>query len=475
MPFIVETQRILMVMLVAFALVAIAAGYWAITGTNSLLLREDNPRLVEDEAALQRGAIFDQNDTLLVESIVQPDGSLERTYNVPELNGAIGYFSLRYGTDGIENAYDAILRGEQTNFDLGTFFEQDILHMPQIGTNIQVSYDDSVQREIVQAMSNLHGAAVVIDVPSGEILAMVSLPTYDPNTLDEDWDDLITAEGNPFFNRVLQGRYQSGGTFQIPLMAEAILSGYPLEEINGDATQDIVIDDVEVGCVIQPPSDNLTLTEAFQYGCPAPFVIFGETLPETNIKTILESFDFNTIPALIGFTPQIPIETTPEPEATEIPESANGLEAIIVGQSDLTVTPLNLAMVAAAIINEGNAPPPHVLIAVQDEHGEWVPMPVNQASNPMMTSTTASQMRQLMVGNWTTSLLPEASANTSFGGHAALAYSGASSQAWFVGFASEQASEGVAIAIVLEDSDNIEQVIQIGNIALQAAYSLRSE
>src|SRR5690349_15320810 len=99
-----EINRLLTGVLICFAIIALAAGYWAMFGMDTILRREDNPRLVEAEAGILRGDIVDRSDNILVTSTEEADGSVTRTYEYPETSSALGYYSLRYGTAGAEAA-----------------------------------------------------------------------------------------------------------------------------------------------------------------------------------------------------------------------------------------------------------------------------------------------------------------------------------------------------------------------------------
>lgn len=99
-----EVNRLLLAVLAAFLIMMVAAAYWAISGAETLLLREDNPRRVEAEAQIRRGQIIDRDGVILAESVLQADGRLLRVYPHPEAAPFVGYFSLRYGTGGAETA-----------------------------------------------------------------------------------------------------------------------------------------------------------------------------------------------------------------------------------------------------------------------------------------------------------------------------------------------------------------------------------
>jgi peptidoglycan glycosyltransferase len=471
MRFTREINRLLVGILVVFGFVAISAAYWAVVGPDTLLTREDNPRLVEREASIVRGDIFDHDGQVLVTSVQNEDGSVTRQYPHPETSSALGYFSLRYGVGGAEAAYDIILRGDDLEKDLARFVNQELLHMPQVGSDVQLTFDFDVQKQVVQAMQGHQGAAVVMSVPSGEILALVSLPTFDPNMLDENWDQLVEAEGKPFFNRVLQGNYQPGAMLDTPLLAAALLARHPLDVVFDGANVPVTVGNLTLNCTVTPPTSDLTLIQAYSYSCPAPFVRLGETLGLDTVEAIYESFGLNQPVALAGFIPEP--ETTPSPEST--PEAtadpiSNGLAAVTTGQGNLTVTPLSMALVVASVINEGNAPQPYTLLAVRKpDSDQWIPNNQIRATVPFTTAQVASQLEDLMreaVNNGASS--NAARPNLDIGGHSAIAYSGEGAHAWFIGFARLSADNGVVVAVVIENSDDAALAADIGGTALLA-------
>ncbi|MDK3161723.1 penicillin-binding transpeptidase domain-containing protein, partial [Kamptonema cortianum] len=227
MPFAREINRLLLGVIVLFTVVVVAAYYWGVAGSASILSRPDNPRLVEARANTLRGGIYDASGVLLAETetgIRDSSGALARTYHEPSMFSALGYHNFRYGEGGIESAYNALLNGTARASSVSERLTNALLHRPQIGNDIQVTLDLRIQAAVYEALRGQRGAAVVIDVPTGRILALISLPDYDPNLLDTDWETLIADPGNPFFNRALVGAYQPGSAFQTPLMSAALLT-----------------------------------------------------------------------------------------------------------------------------------------------------------------------------------------------------------------------------------------------------------
>lgn len=470
MEFSREIQRLFLALILAFIVTALASAYWAITGREEILLREDNPRAVEAEAAIRRGAIYDRDGELLVESLVMENESLKRSYLYPAMNSAIGYFSFRYGVAGAEAAYDAILRGDNQADELNQFVQQEVLHRPQVGSAIRLSFDLSLQARLAEVMDGQRGAIVVLSVPDGAVLSLMSLPTYDPNSLDTDWDSLVQAEGKPFFNRVLQGQYQAGGMLQTALMSAGILTQQAFDTVLPEASAPVRLDELEITCALEPPQADLTYTEAYAYACPRPFILLADQINPTVLNDIIGTLGLDTPPTLTGFL--VDIETTPTAEATPLIEAETSFLADVLGQGDLTINPLGMAYLTAAILNEGNAPQPYALLAVQNSDGTWAEMPHNGVPTPLMTDSTARRLRDLMIAN--TQMGASANAyyeGLSIGSHAALAYSGEETQAWFIGFVVQEGNQGAAVALVLENSADVQLAATIGGLALRNAYA----
>lgn len=471
MSFTHEINRLMLGFLIVLFIIIGSATYWAITGDTSILLREDNPRLVEDEARIRRGRIYDIYDVLLAESMLNEDGFLQRTYYHPEMYSALGYFSLRYGTAGAEAAYDAYLRGEIFSDEVDRFIEQDLLHVPQQGLDIQLTLDVDVQQTIVNQLGDYHGAAVVLSVPDGKVLGLVSLPTYDPNTLDEDWEILVDAEDNPFFNRALQGQYQPGGMLQTPLMVAGILTQQPFDIVTADANRPIIVEDTQLRCAVEPQTPDLTYTQAYAYGCPFPFSLLAQDVTTSSLQNIFDAFRLSSPPRLSGFVSEVnpPLEITPEvtPEFSLVQD--------IIGQGNLTINPLGMASLVSAVINNGNAPQPYALQAYHLPDETWQENSVDGASIPLLTANSARRLRELMINNIQVGAsVPAGRPNLTIGGHTALAISGDETQTWFIGFVLLEDNRGAVIAMVVEDTDDAPEIAHIaGEILESAANSLR--
>jgi len=471
MQFTKELNRLMLGITIAFLGIAIAAAYWAIAGPETILAREDNPRLVVAEAAIRRGSIFDRENRLLAETIVN-EGNLQRVYHAASANSILGYHSLRHGAGGVEAAYDAILRGGTLEPTFSQFFQQDLLHQPRFGSDIRLSLDLEIQQQLARAMGKRRGAIIVMRVPDGALLGLISQPTFDPNTLDEEWDVLKNAPGNPFFNRALQGNYQPGGILQTPLMAAGILTQQPFDSVMNDANASVTVSDLELSCVMDPPEADLAFTTAYAYACPRPFELLAQRINNTTLANTLNAFRLNDPPVLPGFADNI-TEVEMTPEAIPFDATSSTLREDLLGQGELTINPLSMLTLVASIANQGNAPQPYILSAVRPPGRDWQSVAQARPSLALMTEATARRMRDLMINNTRIGAsAPAARVGLNIGAHTALAYSGDETLTWFTGFVSLPDNRAAIVIIVLENTNNSRIVADIGGSVLQSTYEI---
>lgn len=430
MPFAREIRRLLAASLAAFALIGIAAAYWAVSGASTLLLREDNPRVVEAQRRIERGRIFGRNGILLADSVAA-DGAFTRNYPHPASYSAVGYFSLRYGSSGAEAAFDAALSGEREIATISDYLRAHTLRPPQVGADIRLSLDAAVQEALVAAMGALPGAGLVMDATSGALLALASQPTFNPNTLDDDWARLAADAGEPFFHRALQGNYQLGGAAYLLLLAQAIGSGFDLSQQFAGASAAVDLGGgTTVACIQEAPSDRLTLPQAFIAGCPAPFLLYWQQNLAGTQAHIKAEFDFEQPLSLAGF---------PAPEALAAPAS-DAVDARqqalrnALGQGALRTTPLQLMTVLSAIAADGSAAAPNILAAQRPPAAEsWLAHAPPTARARMFSPAVAEALRHQLSESWS-ALSARAAPEAAIGATLYRSQAGDALQTWLLGF-----------------------------------------
>lgn len=455
-------HRVTRGLLVAFAVVALALGYWVIVRGDGLLARDDNPRRVLAEQRIQRGQILDRNGVVLSESAPDPDTRVvRRHYPYPEVAPVVGYYSLRYGAGGVEAEQNRHLSGEA---QLTPFEElaRNLLHRPPVGGDVQLTLDLGIQQAAASLLDGRRGAIVVLTAPGGEVLALASAPTFDPNQLDENWDSLVASADAPLLNRATQGAYQPGTILQSVVLGAALNTGVATPEESWSGPLTVQINDTMLPCA-QTATGIDTLGESFLAACPAPYQAIAQRIRADRLDNALADF---------GLLEPPPFALLPE-SGGPIPSPAGAdLAATAIGQSGLTVSPLQMALVAAAYADHGQMP---ALRLVESTRLPGAPWQLQAATgNPRGTVSRASAdavaalMEQAVLNGAARAAAQPASR---VHGHAGLAVSGPEGayNAWFIGYAYRAPDDAIAVAVLIEDTPDAREAARIGGQVLQAA------
>ncbi len=426
--------------LLAFLLLALALGRWAVASPN-LVTRDDNPRRVFEEQAIRRGSIFDRNDHVLAETVPQ-SGTLARRYPFVAAAPVVGYYSINYGAAGVEEALDQVLRGPRD-------FVDQLLHHRQNGQGVRTTLDSRVQQILSERLAQ-PGAAIVLSLPDGAITAMASNPSFDPNALDQNWKTLSTDPAAPLLNRVTQGLYQPGAIFETVLLAGAIEHGMMLTETLTQPKRPVTLDQLTLQCArnAQNEASPVTLAEAYAQACPAPFADLAAQLTASDLLSLTQQWKLDVPPTL-------EIRSSAVPTLTNDLSTTLALQSYALGQSELTVSPLHMAQVAAVIGNNGFMPAVHVVKDVQLPDGAWRPYANSAgAPAPIVDPATARAILQAM------------RVQDNSAGHGGAAFSGNREHSWFIGLAPADQPK-YAIAVLLEDAKNATDAEDIGRGVLE--------
>jgi penicillin-binding protein 2 len=292
------------------------------------------------------------------------------------------------GQAGIERAYNANLMGRDGNRYVivnsrGRELAEDFEQIPVDGHRLQLTIDLDLQRALEAAFraSGFHGAAVFLEPRTGEILAMTSLPAYDPNAFSSGMDSATLSRWLadprlPFQNRLIQGRFSPGSTFKIPMaiagLSEGLINPNHTEYCPGAWT----FYGRSFRCHKAGGHGTVNLRQALEQSCNVYFYKLGDRL---KIDTIHE---YAKRLGLVGTTGiELPGENSSLVPSTEWKQKMRGEPwypgetiSVAIGQGYVSVTPLALGTMMATVANGGTLVTPHLVKAIHDGT-EWTPVP----------------------------------------------------------------------------------------------------
>ena len=443
-------RQVHLVLILAFAGVALTLLYWPLMRSSTILLRDDNPRQVEAALRIQRGTILDRDGLILAQTSGNGN-ELTRQYPIASIGPAVGYYSFRHGTAGIEAGFDNQLsQSDRTAGDL--FFSQQLLHQPTIGQNVQLTLSANYQEIANQLMAQQTGSLLLFKLADdthdvAEILSMVSFPSYDPNQLDAEFDFLIKDETAPLLNRTTLGQYQPGMILQPFVLATAVHHGdIFLNQRDSFSELPVIINDQQQTCH-EIEAALAQWEDVLAARCPAPMTLLGDRV---GIGGLSQSF------ANFGFTKPLTIPLDIEPTAVSLIESP---QLAAIGQDSLTVTPLILGRAWIALMTNGRLPTIQIVSHIQNRDGVWQPLSVLESDDaPAISPSVAAVMQEI---------LPQTEDHISEFSGTAVSGPENSRNSWYMGEKEINGSPHFVI-IILENSDTITAAEKIGRGLLRA-------
>ncbi|WP_299528989.1 penicillin-binding transpeptidase domain-containing protein [uncultured Streptomyces sp.] len=407
----------------------------------------------------------------------------ERTYRHGPLYAPVtGYASQTYGTTLIENAEDDLLSGTDPMLAPIPLWN-DLTRGREPGGNVVTTIDDAMQRAAYEGLSGRRGAVAALDPSTGAILALVSTPSYDPERLSgtgpavtDAWARLNASAGKPMLNRAIRQTYPPGSTFKIVTAAAALDAQVVTDP---DEATDTPSPYVLPGTTTTLPNESrgcekASLADAIRVSCNTVMAHLGVEVGLDGMVEAAGKFGFNDS----GL--RIPSRVATSNFDQDMSDDQLALSSI--GQFDTTATPLQMAMVAAAVANGGELRSPHLVDRTTTHDGDTVeqrgPRSYSQAMNP----STAVQLQRLMVdvvedGTGTNAAID----GVTVGGKTGTAQHGIDNTgtpyAWFISWAQDPDSgrPAVAVAVVVEDASADRADISGGGSAAPIARAVMEE
>jgi penicillin-binding protein A len=456
-------RRLAAAVMVMFGLLLLNANYIQVVRANSLHHNSANPRLIQEDYSRKRGPIL-VGGKPIASSVATTDRlKYKRTYAAGKLYApATGFYSLVYGASGIESTENSILAGTDNSLFVRRVIDM-LTRVPPQGGSVSLTLNEKAQRAAYQGLAGRKGAVVAVNPTTGAILALVSSPSFDPNLLSSHDTGAIRANykrlsenpDKPMLNRALRETYAPGSTFKIVTAAAALQNGFSAtSKVYNGASLNLPQTTANL------PNENgrpcisgatATLTDALANSCNAAFGKVGLDLGAAKLAAQARKFGFGT-----AFTVPMRSAVSVFPSDLNPPQTAQSA----IGQFSVRATPLQMAMVGAAVANHGVLMSPYI---VQDVRGP--DLSVLEATKPKslgaaLTPQAAQQLTAMMVnvvdhGTGTNGQI----AGIKVAGKTGTAQQGGGRRphAWFVSFAPAD-NPKVAVAVIIENGGDATEI-----------------
>ncbi|OQO90737.1 penicillin-binding protein [Saccharomonospora piscinae] len=359
-------RKVGVAMLVMVTMLLANATYVQVVKADDYRTDGRNTRVLYDEYSRERGKITSEDAGQVLAGVEPTDNTLKyrRTYrNGPLYAPVTGYYSVNYGAGGLERAYDEFLNGSDSRLLVRRLSDM-ITGRDARGGNVRLTVKPAVQKTAYDMMvdNGYKGAVVALDPKTGDILSMVSTPSYDPGDLashdpdeqQEAWKTYTEDEDNPMLNRAVRETYPPGSTFKIVTTAAALENGASADtEVITDSQVELPGTSTTLENFNGATCPGNTLKDALAHSCNTAFSkiaadLGGETLRET-------AANFG-----IGMTDlEVPMSVVPS-DLGEL-ESDAALYQSGIGQRDVRLTPLQDALLASTVANDGVAMKPRLV------------------------------------------------------------------------------------------------------------------
>jgi penicillin-binding protein A len=475
-------RRLSFIVALLFCSLLVSTTWIQFVSAKELDNRAGNRRTLLDSYSRERGAILVGGSPIATSVKTKDDLKYLRTYPSGKLYSQVtGYFSFIYGAGGgLEGTEDALLSGQSDKLFYRRVVDMVTGKVPS-GASLELTINPKAQQAADRALGDQRGAVVALDPRTGAILAMVSHPQYDPSTLSSHnldtvakaWKKLDTDPLKPSFNRAISELYPPGSTFKLITAAAALSSGSYTEQtqIPGPASLDLgpttttnLPTDDHKPCGPNG-SDKTSLTHALEISCNSAFGWLGMKLGADQLREQAAKFGF-------GDVLHVPMRVEPSffPAKLDAPQTAQSA----IGQLNVLVTPLQMAMVSAAIANKGTIMRPYLVKDTRngdlDIIDETQPEQLSQAVTPdVAAALTRMMVTVVKSGTGTHAQIPGITVAGKTG--TAQTEPGKPPHAWFTAFAPADNPQ-IAVAVIVENGGKLGNEAFGGTLAAPIAKAV---
>lgn len=350
-------------------------GYLAFPHQQELIDKAENPRWAVYDRYSPRGEIYALSGEKLVETVGE-SGTYERRTNVPSLSNTLGYAHPLFGQAGIEQSQYSFLRGYAGIGWKDRWWHETLYNQPLPGLDLKLNINLAMQKKADNLLADRTGAVLIMNARTGEVYAIASHPYYDANLLQENWQSLLDRSDAPLLNRATQASYPIG-SLATTLAFESVWSNQNSVQLFTPE----VLTRYDSACYETIKANQLALN-GIQAGCMSTAFDYLNAADPNSLLQKLSDFGIFSAPDLV-------IQCSQPPLAPELDELNRNPELV----AQLQVNPAQMALVAAAITNNGLMPPPALVNAYLNPEGKWVEINAARPDTEVMAQSVARRIR----------------------------------------------------------------------------------
>lgn len=429
-----------------FLCMSAAFGYFLTVRSEDVINNPYNARLASFGDRVIRGKILSDDGTSLAETSVSSDGTETRIYPYGELfSHVVGYSTV--GKTGIESLANFYLLSSHVN--LLEKVMNELADEKSVGDNVVTTLNLNLQQIASDALGNRRGAVIAMEPDTGKVLAMVSKPAFDPNTVASQWDELVNGDSTEakLLNRATQGLYPPGSTFKI-ITALQYMREHPgvYKEYRFSCSGIYEFENVRIQCYHKTAHGDEDFMQAFANSCNGAFSSLGLEMDLEGLKNLSEQLLFNREQPLSIPYSKSTYRMSADAENWEIMQTA-------IGQGSTLMTPMHNLMLVSAIANGGILMKPYFIDHVENAGGQTVKKFMPSAYGELMVANEAGALKELMVDvvNEGTGSVLKTDAYQAAGKTGSAEFeTGKETHAWFVGFAPAD-NPKIAVCVIVEE------------------------
>ncbi|NLO96766.1 MAG: penicillin-binding protein 2 [Peptococcaceae bacterium] len=352
-------RKIALIFVFSFVFLSFSLLYWQVIRADTMLDNPANRRAVLLEKRIMRGGIYDCNGVVLAQTIQTEKGKV-RVYPQKDMfQPLLGYATVKYGSAGLEAAEAANLLGMKERSLVRKI--ENTFELPREGNDLILTLDARLQEVAYQKLNGRAGAVVALDPRNGKVLVLLSQPSFDGNTIVEDWDEVINREGSPLLNHAF-AKFPPGSIMKVVTSAAIFRSGLDTSALY-HCQGSTVINGQTITEQNNKAHGWVNYDLALAYSCNNYFAEYGVQAGAKSFLQAAADFGFGQ---KIPFNLDIPVSSITRDEALPDKLSVNLFAASTFGQGQVMVSPFHMALITAGVANKGIIMTPQLIERVLD-------------------------------------------------------------------------------------------------------------